>query len=335
VTRHGGFTIVELVIALAIMMAVMASIFRLMDPAQGMFAAQPEAVEMQQRLRVGLDVLIKDLMMAGAGIYSGSIGGPLNRAFAPILPYRIGTMGADSPGTYFTDRISVVYVPPTFAQTRIADPVGSILSTISVTSERGCPTADPACGFEKGMGALIMDDTGAWDTFTVSDVQGSVLQLQHRGSQLNKMYKAGSPISQIVTCTYWLKIDATTDTYQLMRYDGNQSDLPVSDNVVNLSFEYFGDAVPRVANADLIKLSAAELTDGPWRPDAGAAGRYDADLLRVRRIAIKLRVQAAARFRGPTGPLFMRGGTSSRSEHSVPDHEIRFDISPRNVNLPR
>ena len=333
-TNQGGFTIVELLIATAIMMAVMASTFALVNPAQGMFAAQPEVTEMQQRLRVGIDTLTKDLMMAGAGTYSGPIAGSLGTYFAPVLPYRLGAVAPDSAGQYFADRITVVYVPPTSAQTRTADPIGSISSSsssVNVTNEQGCPAADPSCGFENGMGVLIMDTTGAWDTWTVSDVRGSMLQLQHRGAQLSKTYEAGSYISQIATYTYWLKTDVTTETYQLMRYDGNQSDVPIADNVVGLAFEYFGEPGPGAGNADLVKLPRAQLTDGPWCPDAGSPGRYDADLRRVRKISVTLRVQAATAFRGPAGPLFTRGGTSRGSERYLPDHEITFDVTPRNL----
>src|SRR5258706_8839736 len=97
-TGRNGFTIVELLISTAITMAVVAAIFALLNPAQGMFAAQPEAMEMQQRLRVGLDALTRDLMMAGAGTYSGSASGSLGAYFAPVLPYRVGAVAADPPG---------------------------------------------------------------------------------------------------------------------------------------------------------------------------------------------------------------------------------------------
>jgi hypothetical protein len=77
------------------------------------------------------------------------------------------------------------------------------------------------------------------------------------------------------------------------------------------------------------------LTDGPWCPDALRAMRYDADLLRIRRIRVKVRVQAPSEMRGPVGTLFQRAGTSSAGQHFVPDQEVVFDITPRNLNLGR
>jgi hypothetical protein len=75
------------------------------------------------------------------------------------------------------------------------------------------------------------------------------------------------------------------------------------------------------------------LVDGPWCPDEARANRFDADLLRIRRIRVHLRVQTvSAALRGPAGLLFMRAGTSNSAERFVPDQEIRFDVTPRNMN---
>ena len=59
-------------------------------------------------------------------------------------------------------------------------------------------------------------------------------------------------------------------------------------------------------------------------------------MLRVRRVRITLRVQVADRvLRGPAGVLFRHGGISTGGNRFVPDQEVRFDISPRNLNLGR
>jgi type II secretory pathway pseudopilin PulG len=329
-SRTAGFTLAELLFATAIMMIVVASTLTLMRGAQGMFAAQAELTDLQQRLRLGVNALTRDLLMAGAGTYSGPMAGSLGAFFGTVLPYRLGAVNADAVGQYFTDRLTVVYVPPTVAQTRLADPLGPSPAFARITHDPGCPAAD-SCGFERGMAALVMDQTGAWDTFTVGDVQGSVLQLLHRGSQAFRPYPAGSYISEVITHTYWLKTDPDNDAYQLMRYDGDQADVPIVDNVVGLNFEYFGQAESGIAGEPLVVLSPSQLTDGPWRPDAGSAGRYDADLLRVRRIRVTLRVQASAAFRAAAGPLFMYAGTSTTSERYLPDREITFDVAPRNL----
>jgi len=86
----------------------------------------------------------------------------------------------------------------------------------------------------------------------------------------------------------------------------------------------------------LARLTESELIDGPWCPDAFAPNRFDADLLRIRRIAVTIRVEAAIdALRGPAGPLFARPGSSTGGRRFLPDQEVRFSIAPRNVNLTR
>jgi hypothetical protein len=85
-----------------------------------------------------------------------------------------------------------------------------------------------------------------------------------------------------------------------------------------------------------VELMPAVLTDGPWCPDGIAPNRFDADLFRVRKIRVTLRVQSAlASLRGPAGPLFLKGGTARIGLRSVPDLEVQFDVTPRNLSLDR
>jgi type II secretory pathway pseudopilin PulG len=92
----------------------------------------------------------------------------------------------------------------------------------------------------------------------------------------------------------------------------------------------------------LVPLPAATLTDGPWCPNASNSNRYDADLLRIRKIRVTVRVQTGNRaLRGSgslaIGPdaLFVNGGTARSLSNTVFDQAIRFDVSPRNLNLGR
>jgi hypothetical protein len=188
-------TITETLIASALMMTMTGSIFSIIIPAQGTFDAQPEVADMEQRMRVAVDALTRDLVQASA-----------------LLPYRAGPVRADPPGSLFDDRITMVV-------------------------------------------SAAVDAT---------------------------------PSSR----TYYLRRDDAT----LMQYDGDRTDSPVVDHVVNLLFEHIG--YPR-----------------------------------TRLVRVTLRVEAAAAsLRGPAGPLFTRGGTSTTSERYVPDREVRFDVAPRNLD---
>lgn len=388
--RQAGFSLIELTVAMSIMLVITASVFSLMSPAQGSFAAQPEVSDMQQRLRVATDTLSKDLVMTGGGAYQGSMGGSLGNYFASVLPRRVGSTNEDLPTVFKADTITLIYVPPTIAQTTLATHGPSLNSAeIGVNAEPGCPSGDDLCGFKDGMTVMMYDASGNYDIFTVTNVQASALHIQHNTDSLTYTnYDANTTkIVQVSNFVYYLN----TATNQLMFYAGGTgADVPVVDNVVGLAFEYYGDPQPPtwrpekalsdptgpwtsygpkpsaialapyaagenctfindgsptpasrlaslgVAGSGLVKLTAAQLTDGPWCPNATSANRWDADLLRIRKIGVTVRVQAAnAALRGPAGTLFSKGGTSRGGERWVPDQEIRYQIAPRNLNLGR
>ena len=62
-----GFSLPEMLIAAAIMITITGAVFSMLNPSQGMYRTQPEVADVQQRLRVGVDSMAKDLVMAGAG----------------------------------------------------------------------------------------------------------------------------------------------------------------------------------------------------------------------------------------------------------------------------
>jgi hypothetical protein len=224
------------------------------------------------------------------------------------------------------------------------------------------------------MEVIIFDASGFYDVFTITEVQGSASHLQHRGQDMSTAYPTGASITQIESNTYL----PDPVEHKLMRDDGGGNILPLVDNVVDLKFEYFGDINPPrtpdpgvgsgIANClydashnyiagmatltpdegGLASLTAAMLTDGPWC--GGGTTRFDADLLRVRKVRVSYRVQAgnpALRAKDPGGVaigscnaagytgMFMCPGYARGGEKFVPDYRVVFDVSPRNLNLTR
>jgi hypothetical protein len=295
-----GFTLAEMLVATLIAMVTSGAVLLVVQPLQGMFQAQLEVTDLQQRLRAAVDAMSRDLVMAGAGSTAGATPGPLAQVEAPVLPYRHGAVGDDPRANIFyrADTITLRYVQSTASQPAIA------------------------------------------------------------------------------SHTYYLRPDAATGAFQLMHYDGGGGDFPLVDHVVLLAFAYAGDprpptwmpppdamvdpdatdeypagenclfrrvdgeAVPRLATlsatAALVPLDPSVLIDGPWCPAAASAARFDADLLRIRRVGVRLRLQVGqAALRGAAGRLFSRGGTATSAFQLAPDDEIRFDVSPRNLNVDR
>jgi hypothetical protein len=380
------------------MLAVTAAVFQVLNPAQGTFQAQPEVADMQQRLRVGADTLYRNLMMAGAGPYHGTQTAGLLAVFAPVMPYRRGAVGDAAPGSYTTDTITVFYVPPAAAQTTASVPVIAANAALRVNDVNGCPREPagmpkPVCGFEPGTSLLIFDEAGRYDVFTVTALEADTARLAvHKpATSATTIYPAGSAVVAVVSRTYALHVDVARKQSQLVTYDGSdRADVPVVDNVVALSFAYFGEPrppelrdrvdgqmeisygpsapppgvrwtaypegenctvmidasgtlVPRLSVLGdgsnppaLVRLTEAQLTDGPWCPDTVSPDRFDADLLRIRAVVVTLRVQAALdALRGPAGALFFNPGTATNASRWAPDQAVRFQVAPRNLSLAR
>jgi hypothetical protein len=112
---------------------------------------------------------------------------------------------------------------------------------------------------------------------------------------------------------------------------------PAGENCVFTRVE--GHPEPRLAElgaSTLVEMSAALVSDGPWCPDAGVLNRFDADLLRIRRVRFTVRVQAALPgLRGPAGALFTIGGSARSGGRYVPDVQVQLDVTPRNLSVSR
>lgn len=359
-SSEAGYSLIEMLVSSAIMLTVTGAIFGLLNPAQGTSQAQPEQSDLQQRMRVGSDVIFKELMMAGAGPYFGSRTGSLVNYFAPIVPRRLGLENGDAKTVVRDDTITLSYIPNSYSQTTIEHSMPPNSSELKVTYPPNCPAAKELCGFEIGMSVIIFDQSGHFDTFTVTQVQNDAGHLQHRGDQLNHTYAEGSTITQVVSNTYYR--DATTN--QLMRYDGATTTHALVDNVVDLDFEYFGEVNPptqpkpalgsNIANClydamgnyiagmpvlpadegSLARLKPDDLKDGPWC--GGGDTEFDADLLRIRKVRMVLRMQVASpSLRGSDATLFANPGKSQGGNRVVPDYFVRLDVTPRNLNLTR
>ena len=90
--------------------------------------------------------------------------------------------------------------------------------------------------------------------------------------------------------------------------------------------------LPSLASREaVILLNRSVLEDGPWCPDVGNRMAFDADLLRIRRVRIRLRVEAASDSLRATGALFSRPGRSTSAERVVPDETVIVDVTLPNL----
>jgi hypothetical protein len=300
---------------------------------------------------------------------------------------------------------------------------------------------DPACGFSSNEHAMVYDDNANWDLFTVGTATDigcpnppcgifTTASVTHTPAALNFTYFPTAQVAGIQVNTYYLN----HATNKLMHSDGfTATDDVVLDDVVNLRFDYFGEAdppqilveptmqnityfgvpggawttygpmpplqgvqgvgcnpaapgtapncaagptafpeyaagencvfhinngtgkhfpaLPELNDApgtaaaagagELVPLNDGTINpntmfnDGPWCGHAASPNRFDADLLRIRKVRVTLRLQSpVTALRGPASSLFTNGGTAMAPKW-VPDQEIRFDVMLNNFSFSR
>jgi hypothetical protein len=366
-----GFSLMEMMVATSLTIVIGAAIVAAVHPAEGMFLVETEAADMQQRIRVAATMLTRDLAEAGAGSDAGDGAGPLSDAVASVLPYRQASNAGDPAGAFRSDVLTLMSLPSR-AQATLADAMPGRSGAVRVNIGPGCPLIDAACGLSVARTALVYDFNGRFDRFRVESVDGSLVALHHTLEDSAIVHPPGSRIAEAAVRSYFLRTDAMSGVSQLVRDDGDgRSPAPVLDHVVALGFRYFGDVRPptppkpppiaeqptayppgenclvvRDALGDpaprlgmlapdaggLVELTARLLTDGPWCPDDLAPNRFDADLLRMRKVAVTIAVESAAdRLRGPAGGFFARAGTATSASRWLPDRTVRFEVSLRNL----
>jgi prepilin-type N-terminal cleavage/methylation domain-containing protein len=347
-----GYALVEMLIAAAISGVLLGVLFHFAVSVQTVVAVQGNVADVQQRLRVAVESVRQDLLRAGAGPAHGAANGPLARTFPPIVPARLGLVGTDPELSFYDDRITLLYVPETGRQTAVVTAMVDAAAPIAIDgSAPGC-TPGRACDFAVGDHAVIFEPAGAGsahETFSIAAVDTAWSTVMP-AVPLSRTYPAGSRLALIVQRTYHFDRSGK----RLMVYDGQRSDVPLVDHVVDVRFQYFGDPRPEAVPpptagtsncayagsppvALLIHLGGitpkllrdSHLTDGPV---CGAApNQFDADLLRIRRVVLTVRLETeSAEFRGG-GSAFSSPGFSRGGAKYVPDLQTTIEVAPRNM----
>jgi prepilin-type N-terminal cleavage/methylation domain-containing protein len=304
-----GFSLVELLVALTIAVIVTAAALMVVAPSSANVLTRSETADMQQRLRVAADAVSQELANAAAGSYADGINAPLVNNIAPIVPARFGGTGADPPGTFKHDTITIYSAPraggpPTgttfWLKADDATATYQLMRNIT-TNSLDVPVVDHVVSLAfdyygdpqpPTMRRPLDDPIGPWTTYGPKPASVPV-----------------APFAARENCTF---VD-----------DGSETPKP--------RLETLG-----AVGGTLVPLGAPRLTDGPWCPSDADQNRWDADLLRIRSVVVTIRVEAASPLvRGPASALFAHGGTSRSGERWVPDQEVRLEISPRNMNLGR
>jgi hypothetical protein len=349
-----GFSLVEVLISTAISLSATLIACRLAAGAQANWRVAAARVDLQQRARAATDLLSRTLLEVGAGPQAGPAYGALSRYLPAVLPRRVGLRGAQPFDQVQRDSFTAIRVLADATHATLSLPMAPGSAAMELAAVAGCPV--PTCGFAAGSTAMLIDPDGSYDTFTVTDVGATSLTVRPRGPGSGRTHRVGSPVLSIDSSSFFLD----RSTFVLHRYDGDASDVPAIDDVVAMDVRYYGatqapvwprppageanclyDAgggyqsalMPVLAGVGgLVELTEAMLTDGPWC--SSGATRFDADLLRVRRIRISVRLQASdPAVRGRDRQRFANPGPATRETSLVPDVSVSIDVTPRNLGL--
>ena len=288
-----GFTIVELLISSLIMVVVTGAIFSLMNPAQGTFQVQPEVSDLQQRLRVGIDTLQKDLVMAGAGIYSGPSAGMLSYFIAPIMPYQAFGVAADpAQAIYFrNDAISLLFVPPTPSQTHDLQCDATAVSEIKVNRAAELPAGktERSVRVRRRRSADHLRRRGQLGLVHGHAGPGRGAAPAAPQHDFSIEYAGRFALTQSVSSMYYLKSDDTTQDVSADRYFDGWNVRPARGGQRRASLRVPVLRRPTASGAD---RQAADQTAGTvdhLRPEAARARSHQEALAGRRELHVQAR----------------------------------------------
>ena len=289
-------TLPELMVAACVTTLVAGAALAAVTPVQHGFAAQPEAASLAQRTRVVAELLSGDLRRASL-----------------VLPMRVGDVGSDiEAGVFYrSDVLSTVF-----------DPVEALARGVVVPSEiRSYHLKQDA----EGIWQLMQYDGQASDQPAVEDV--IAIRVEYFGD--------AEPPAATVTERGEVRVTYGAVPPPLSVDDpGDSWGAGENCTIANEGGQYTA-RLQSIGSPGITLLDQAVLIDGPWCPDASHAFRFDADLLRVRRVRVQVRLQASRPFRGLAGSLFSNSGSAGDPWRYVPDETITLEIAPRNVNVAR
>jgi len=239
--NEAGFTLVEVMSALAILALAITAVFATFITQQRSFTVQNRVVEMQQNIRQASEFMTRDVRVAGYGI-PASVNIPDNAVAAGVTTFR--SLYAKDGGTTNTDEIFVLYLYDMDAN----------LPPTTITAGMPTPSANfkvaSTTGFSDGDLVIITNGTSA-DLFQATEVTEASLDIQHNPGGSSRDYNApgghstfpgydsGSTLAKARFVRYY--IDSATDpahpTLMLDMMNGDAPQ-PLADDIEDMQFTY-------------------------------------------------------------------------------------------------
>lgn len=340
-----GFSLAELVVSLALAVLVAAVAWPLLDAGLNTSRRVPAATDVHQNLRGAVVFLSEHLQAAGHGARSAPPGGRLSRHVPVLLPRRWGVPMPDAVTSVSADRLTVVSVPEGAAAAPLTSPVWPGDTVVTFDGSTWCgPSA--TCGLAAGDTAMLLDVAGRAEVARVASAASGLAVLAAPVAHGFHPDLQAAIVPVEVRVIYW------PETQRELRVaTGGGADMPWLDHVVGFEMRWFGvreppagpsvpegvggclheaDGTARLAplggSDAVVPLPLTALADGPWCGEGLAA--FDADLLRIRRLEVALRLETPDPLLRSVGTRFVRAGLAT-GPHVVPDVRLRFEVSPR------
>lgn len=224
-----GFTIIELLIALSITLAIGGAIAALTPPARRAFERIPAELELQQRGRTALEILTLAVRAAGQDVAAAYALGSM----ADLFPAITLADPDESGETFATLRAIVPVVNASQGVLESAQASGSAPMTLAISP---CPNVKDVCGFKKDAAAVIVDAAGHFDVFVVAATNAGSRRLTP-GHALSRAYAVGSVVVEIDESTF--RLDEQADgSLSLVRETAAGAVQPVVDFLSSLTFSF-------------------------------------------------------------------------------------------------
>src|SRR6266536_4866932 len=273
--RAEGFSLVELLVALAVTGLVLGATLGSFNDALGLQEKAALMADLEQNLRSGMSLMIRDFVQAASGIPTGGIpipsgagALPINRPGPPGTSYRFSdtTLAAGNPGAGLgpvvngpaTDIVNLIYADNTLPlnQTPLAA-IASNGSSMTVSSgtpiggANGIRTGDLIM-FSNALGNALQHVTGVSGQ-TVNFATGDSLNLNQPGAAQGSIMNLRSgttfpptTATRVWMVTYYLDTTADPQNPRLMRRINNRTGETVALVLEDLQLSY--DLVDGVTN---------------------------------------------------------------------------------------
>jgi prepilin-type N-terminal cleavage/methylation domain-containing protein len=301
-----GFSLVELLVATAVLVAVASAITSLAVALQRGFDRSLAAGELSARARSGLTSLLGELRDAGSGVAIAPPMENLTMVWPVVRPARSLTDSRAQPP--FT---AITVLRATGAQALLSETADTGSALLRIDAAAPSLNQDGTGGFVAGDRAVIFDRTRAEEVEISASAPGSWGLIL--SAPLRNGFTRGAVVAAVARTSFGLRTLAD-GSMRLVRISPGGAEQPVVDSVVRFEVSIWGVRVPPFSPDAMVEITSDVLNDGPWLPGAAVMDPLDADLLRVRRIDIRLRVEpAAAALRGFVADVELAASTHVRS----------------------